>query len=42
MRQRCQALMSEINDTTEDVNKRILLRQLAKHLIILVTLINQK
>ena len=42
MTRRCKELMSEINDTTEDENKRILLRILSKHLIILATLINQK
>ena len=42
MAKRCQALMSEIADNNIEENNRILLRQLAKHLIILVTLINQK
>ena len=40
MVERCKSLMSEISQN--DPNNRILLRQLAKHLIILVTLINQK
>ena len=40
MVKRCKSLMSEI--ATNRPSNRILLRQLAKHLIILVTLINQK
>ncbi len=42
MTRRCKELMSEMNDTTEDESKRILLRILAKHLIILATLIKNK
>jgi len=42
MTRRCKELMSEMNDTTEDEAKRILLRILAKHLIILATLIKNK
>ena len=42
MAKRCQSLMSQISDNNIEEDNRILLRQLAKHLIILVTLINQK
>ena len=42
MTRRCKEIMSEINDTTDDEDKRILLRILAKHLIIVATLINIK
>jgi hypothetical protein len=42
MAKRCQSLMSQIADNNIEEDNRILLRQLAKHLIILVTLINQK
>ena len=42
MVRRCRELMNQIANQEDTADKRILLRQLAKHLIILVTLINQK